>query len=228
MGIYRETSVFAFLFLAVVYGWVQGFAAPVDRIQGEVFRIIYCHVPVAAAAFYSAGFMFVAAIMALVKKNEYWLELQKAAAESGLLFTALALVTGSIWGRPTFGIWWTWDARLTTTLLLALLLAGYLLLYSSTEAGPNRLRICSILAILISFDVPIIYKSVEWYRTLHQPAALFTERQNQVMSTEITDPLILTLGITLVLTTWLITNRRKNIELNSHIETLTFEQMRNA
>lgn len=133
---------------------------------------MYLHVPSAITAFICAFILAGAGIWSLVKASENGLLLQKGAAEIGLLYTALTLATGSIWGRPIWGTWWTWDARLTTTLLLAILLFAYNLLYNSLAPGAGRIKACSVLGIVIAIDVPIIYKSVEWWRTLHQPTSL--------------------------------------------------------
>ena len=145
---------------------------PVDEAQGEVYRIIYLHVPAAFTAFISAGVLLLASIMALRSRSDHWLFLARSATEVGLIFTILTLATGSIWGKPTWGTWWTWDARLTTTFLLGLMYGGWLLLYGAIQPGGSRTRSCSVLGIMIAADVPIIYKSVNWWRTLHQPQTI--------------------------------------------------------
>lgn len=222
----RDITITVFLILMTAYWWYMGMMeAPVDRIQGDVYRIIFVHVPVAGSAFLTALWLLVAALAALIKKSERWLCAQKACVEVGLIFTMLTLATGSIWGRPTWGTWWTWDARLTTTMILALMQASYLLLYASSEAGPHRLRICSILAILITIDVPIIYKSVTWWRTLHQPAVLFTRDQSQAMSADITNILLPALFTMMAFTTWLIWLRQKNIVVQADIEAQSMAQL---
>lgn len=222
----RDLAVTAVLLGITAYFWYLGiYKAPVDRIQGDVYRIIFVHVPVAGSAFLTALWLFIAATFALVRKSDRWLSAQKACVEVGLVFTLLTLATGSIWGRPTWGTWWTWDARLTTTMILALMQASYLLLYASSEPGPHRLRICSILAILITIDVPIIYKSVTWWRTLHQPAVLFTRDQSQAMSPEITSILMPALFAMMFLATWLIWLRQKNIVIQNDIESRSMAQL---
>jgi heme exporter protein C len=159
--------------LALLVQWYYGlFLVPADGAQGEVYRIIYLHVPSAFAAFLCAGVLLVGSLMALRSRSDQWLHVSRASTEVGLIFTMLTLATGSIWGKPTWGTWWTWDARLTTTFLLGLMYGGWLLLYTSMHAGPSRTRGCSILGLMIAADVPIIYKSVTWWRTLHQPQTI--------------------------------------------------------
>ena len=97
----------------------------------------------------------------------------KSSAEIGLLFCALVLISGAVWGRPTWGTYWVWDARLTTTLLLFLIFMGYFLLRMSTEDRDKESRLAAVIGIIGFLDIPIIHKSVEWWRTLHQPTTLF-------------------------------------------------------
>jgi heme exporter protein C len=167
-----QIILFISLFALLIQWYFGLFIVPADGAQGEVYRIIYLHVPSAFAAFSCAGFLLVASLMALRSKSDQWLHISRASTEVGLIFTSLTLATGSIWGKPTWGTWWTWDARLTTTFLLGLMYGGWLLLFTSMQAGPARTRGCSILGLMIAADVPIIYKSVTWWRTLHQPQTI--------------------------------------------------------
>ena len=160
--------------ILVLAGWYLGlFVSPTDSFQGDVYRIIYVHVPAAFAAFFTAFVLFIASLTALFRSRNaqarYW---GIASAEVGLALTCLTLVTGMIWGKPTWGVFWTWDARLTTTFLLAIMYAGYMLLYTSIGDLSTRAKASAILGILIFADVPVIYKSVQWWRTLHQPQTL--------------------------------------------------------
>ncbi len=141
--------------------------APMDAVQGEPQRIFYFHVPMAWLAM--LGFVIVAAggIGYLFTKKEVWDWAARAAAELGALFTTLTLITGSIWGKTIWGTWWTWDARLTTTLILWFIYIGYLMLRSYMGRTPESARAGTVLAIIGVIDVPIIYESVNWWRTLH-------------------------------------------------------------
>jgi heme exporter protein C len=200
--------------------------APVDGNQGPVYKIIFIHVPAAAAALILAGGgLLISSIYCLAKTEERALRASRAWAEVGLLFTCLTLATGSIWGKPTWGTWWTWDARLTTTFLFAVLLAAYLMLHSSLSAGKQRIRVCGVLGIIISVDVPIIYKSVEWWRTLHQPASLI-ESRGRTMDSDMLTYLLASLVMTLVTTGvfwWL---RKRNLDLMAIVEQESLAEIR--
>lgn len=213
------------LMLIVILAWLTGILyLPTDQHQGEVYKIIFLHVPSAFAAFFSALALFLASIIYLLKKRSTVALWGKASAEVGLIFTLVTLATGSIWGKPTWGTWWTWDARLTTTFILALLYAGYLLAWSSISSYEMRYRVNSILGILIFADVPIIYKSVTWWRTLHQPPTLLREG-GASMSTVMLSHLIACLILTLLIAVWFIWQRALNLILEQKVETLTLERL---
>lgn len=212
--------------LLVAAHWWAGFHfAPTDAAQGEVYRIMFLHVPSAITAFASSLVLFIFSLLGLKTRADSTARWAKASAEVGLLFTILTLATGSIWGRPTWGTWWTWDARLTTTLLLALLYAGYLLLYSAMTPGPGRVRVCAVLGILIFADVPIIYKSVTWWRTLHQPPSMLREG-GSTMDPEILWTLVAGIFIMWFYAFWLVWQRGKNLELADELEQASFAQLK--
>src|SRR5216683_1565864 len=148
----------------------QGGPAPTDAVEGLPQRIFYFHVPVSWIGMLAFGVLAAASIAYLWKKDERWDWLARASAEIGTVFITLALVTGSIWGRTTWGTWWTWDARLTTTLILWFIYIGYMMLRSYMGRTPASARSAAVLAIIGVIDVPIIYESVNWWRTLHPPA----------------------------------------------------------
>ncbi len=163
--------------ILLLISWYAGLVvAPTEEAMGDVYRIIYLHVPSAFAAFVVAAILFGFSIWGLKSSSETPVRWMKSCAEVGLICTVICLATGSIWGRPTWGTWWTWDARLTTTFILGLLYAGFLLLHNTMAAGPGRNRAMAVLGILILVDVPIIYKSVAWWRTLHQPTDIIDRR----------------------------------------------------
>ncbi|MBP9706484.1 MAG: cytochrome c biogenesis protein CcsA [Oligoflexales bacterium] len=212
-----------FLFFLVEVSWLLGFFyAPVDRIQGEVYRIIFLHVPSALTAFLLSFILLTVSIKSLMQKTYRPMQIGKATAEVGLLFTILTLITGSIWGRPTWGVYWTWDARLTTTLILALLYSGYLLLYGAFSPSIERNRACGILGILIAACVPIVYKSVTWWRTLHQPPSLFRADGN-AMSSEIYNTLYFAIITMILFSIWLLRTRSENLQLREAIEAKTMQ-----
>ena len=199
--------------------WCYGlFVAPTEFYQGEVYRILYLHVPCALSAFLAALGLCLCSIRVLLQKNgannSLWTA--RACAEVGLIYTMLTLLTGSIWGYPTWGVWWTWDARLTTTLILAFLYGCYLLLWSTLDSYTQRAKICSVFGVLLFIDVPIVYKSVTWWRTLHQPPSLLSP--NAPMSSEIFYPLVTSILVMLAFASWLIALRSQTVRMHHEIE----------
>src|SRR5438874_6776457 len=150
--------------------------SPPDAVQGDAVRLLYVHVPTAWVAMYlSFGGTSLASALWLWPRTRRrsWDLLAGASAEIGVVFIALTLVIGSIWGRTTWGVWWTWDARLTTTAVLLVLYLGYLAVRRIPTETEVRSRRAAIVALAVFVDVPVVHKSVEWWRTLHQPASLF-------------------------------------------------------
>lgn len=150
--------------------WMIFVYAPLDVVQGEPQRIFYFHVPMAWVGM--LGFMFVTlgGVVYLVKSDERWDWLARAAAEVGAVFLTLALVLGSIWGKTTWGTWWTWDPKLTAVLILWFMYVGYIMLRSYMGRTHASARNGAVLAIVGVIDVPIIYEATNWWRTLHPPA----------------------------------------------------------
>jgi heme exporter protein C len=144
--------------------------APADYQQGQSFRIIYVHVPSAWLSMFVYMLMAGAGATSLIWKVKLGDVIARAAAPLGASFTALALATGSLWGKPMWGTWWVWDARLTSELLLLFLYLGYLALQSAIEDRRAGARAGAVLAIVGVVNIPIIHYSVEWWATLHQPA----------------------------------------------------------
>lgn len=144
-------------------------ASPPDRGMGHLQKIMYVHVPAAWMGLLAFAGVFVIGLAYLLWRREEWLDLLgAAAAEVGVVFIGLALALGSIWGRPTWGVWWTWDARLTSTAVLFLIFVGYLALRAFAEEPERRARWSAAVGILGFLNAGIVYKSVEWWRTLHQ------------------------------------------------------------
>jgi heme exporter protein C len=165
LGILALLAMLVGLYLALVY-------APADALMGDVQRIMYVHVPTAWVAFLAFFVVFVSSLVYLWKRLPEADRLAYASAEIGTLFTALTLIAGSIWGKPTWGVWWTWDARLTTTAILFVIYVGYLMLRSFVEEPDRRARLAALVGIVGFIDVPITYMSVLWFRTLHQPPSI--------------------------------------------------------
>jgi heme exporter protein C len=142
--------------------------APVEAVQGIAQKIFYIHVPLAWSLFLAVAVLLVASLAFLWKSNPAHDRLARAAGEVGALFATLVLLTGSLWGKAVWGTWWTWDGRLTSTLVLWFLLVGYVLYRSLAEGPPARTaRLAAVLGVIAAIDVPIIHLSVEWWRTLH-------------------------------------------------------------
>ena len=160
--------------LATAATVVLGLGLPPTREQGSYARLIAIHPAVAWAAYLAFGVTAVASILYLWPRTRarLWDRLAGASAEVGVVFCALTLVTGSIWGRPTWGVWWTWDARLTSTALLLALFLGYLALRRVGGDLHARSKRSAIAALVAAVDIPIVHFSVEWWRTLHQGRSL--------------------------------------------------------
>ena len=158
-----------FILLGLYWGLV---VAPPDAYQGEVQRIMYLHIPSILTAYLSFFIVFVGSCLFLWKGERRDDILAHSAAEIGVLFTGLTIIEGSIWGKPIWGVWWTWDARLTLTAILFLIFVGYLMLRSLIE-DEHRGAVCGAIIGIIGFlDIPLIHMSVYWWRTLHQPPSI--------------------------------------------------------
>ncbi|PVZ13643.1 MULTISPECIES: heme ABC transporter permease [unclassified Pseudomonas] len=180
----------AALLLGVGVVWGLAFAPP-DYQQGNAFRIIYIHVPSAMLAQSCYVLMAVAAVVSLVWKLKLADVALRCAAPIGASMTALALVTGSIWGKPTWGTWWVWDARLTSMLILLFLYAGVIALGNAIGNRDSAGKACAVLAIVGVVNIPIIKYSVQWWSTLHQ-GATFTLTEKPAMPAQMWLPLLFT------------------------------------
>lgn len=149
--------------------------APADDVQGDAQRLMYLHVPAAWIAYLAFGVTALASGLWLWPRTRsaVWDRMAGASAELGVLFTGLTLLMGSLWGRPVWGVWWAWDARLVTTAVLFFLYLGYLALRRVPGTAEARARRCAIAALIAFVDVPIVHFSVTWWRTLHQEATVF-------------------------------------------------------
>jgi heme exporter protein C len=149
--------------------------APADEVQSDAQRLMYLHVPAAWIAYLAFGVTAIASGLWLWPRTRspVWDRMAGASAELGVLFTGLTLLMGSLWGRPVWGVWWAWDARLVTTAVLFFLYLGYLALRRVPGTADARARRCAIAALIAFVDVPIVHFSVTWWRTLHQQATVF-------------------------------------------------------
>ena len=163
-----------FIFIVVIsVGLLEALViSPEDYIQSDSVRIMYVHVPSAWISLGTFSIIAILSVITLVFKNKFFPLIVKSLAPSGLVFNIIALVTGSIWGKPTWGTWWAWDARITSMLILALFYLMYILAWRIFEDREQVNKITSWIAIIGLINVPIIKFSVDWWSTLHQPASI--------------------------------------------------------
>ena len=206
------------LMATVVLGiWVT----PPDEVMGDLVRLLYVHPSLAWVAYLAFGVTALAAVLYLWPRTRslFWDRLGASSAEIGVVFCALTLVTGSIWGRPTWGVWWTWDARLTSTALLLALFAGYLALRRVSVDPEARARRSAVAALIAFADVPIVHMSVIWWRTLHQPPTVLTpELSNPTLSASMGWTLLLSFVSFTLVYGWLLVHRYRVAVLESRVE----------
>ncbi|MGO9435382.1 MAG: cytochrome c biogenesis protein CcsA [Terracidiphilus sp.] len=190
IGLYAAVTV-----ALMIWGFYQAiYVAPIDAMQGEIFRIIFYHVPSASVAFLFFAISLLGSIGFLTFRHSRaeWAQVADAwalaGAEVGVVFCTVVLTTGPLWGRRAWGIWWTWDARLTTTLVLWLIYVSYLLL-RRFAAGPQVQTLAAVLGIFGALDVPIVYMSNRWWRTQH-PAPVFGGAEGSGMDKSMVGPFL--------------------------------------
>ena len=171
---------FILLIVALTFALVL---SPPDYLQGDSVRIMYVHVPSAWLGLACFSFITLLSILNFIFKIKNFYFINKSIAPIGLLFTCLAIITGSLWGQPTWGTWWAWDARLTSMLVLMLFYVFYILVFKIIKEEETIVKISSIVAIIGSINLPIIKYSVEWWSTLHQPASIKITGSSTIHST---------------------------------------------
>jgi heme exporter protein C len=149
-------------------------AAPREKTMGDLQRIFYFHVPIAIAGMTAFAVNFAASLMVLIRKNRWWDHLALAGAEIGVVFFIIVLVTGSIWAKPEWLVWWTWSPRLTTSLILCLLYAAYLLIRNYVEDPERRALVCAVFGVIAFLDAPLVWFSIRWWRDIHPSPMLET------------------------------------------------------
>ena len=192
-GISRKLMPLLMLTLAALLPWALYEAlvvSPPDYQQGEAVRIMYVHVPASWMALGSYTALAVSSLFYLVWRHPLADIMAEAIAPIGAVFTVISLLTGSIWGKPMWGTWWVWDARLTSVLILLFIYMGYILLRASIEDLNLKGRIAAYLALFGMINIPIIKFSVEWWNTLHQPASVLRMRGSSI-APEMMTPLLL-------------------------------------
>lgn len=172
--------------------------APPDALQGEVQRLMYVHVPAAWLAYLSFFVVFVSSVAYLRTGRTRWDRVAAASAEIGVLFTALAIVLGALWGKPVWGTWWTWDPRLTTTAMLLLIYIGYIAVRRITDSPTRRARWAAVIGVVGFVDVPIVHLSVVWWRSLHQQSTVLRVGGPQIEGSMLTALLVAVGAFTIV------------------------------
>jgi len=206
--------VFATMLVAL---YMIGFYAPVEREQGVVQKIFYFHVPSAWVAFLAFFVVFIFSLRYLTGRQKRWDNRAAAAAEVGVLFCTVVLITGPIWAKPVWGIWWTWDARLTLTLVLWLIYVAYLLLRHYVAGAEKRATLSAILGIVGFIDVPLVYFAIRWWRTQH-PQPVFVGGENSGMDPRMAATLWVCVAAFTLLFAYLYRVRSRQFDLEDEIE----------
>lgn len=189
-----------------VTGLLAGLAAPPDRLQGNLQKLMYVHVPAAWLAYLSFAVTLLGSAMWLWRRSARFDRLAASAAEVGVFFTGLAIALGAIWGKPVWGVWWTWDPRLVTTALLFFIYLGYLALRRATVDRSDRARRSAVFGLVAFIQVPIVHFSVLWWRTLHQPPTVLRPGDPTIDHTMLAALAVNLLGFSLIWL-WLLRDR---------------------
>lgn len=190
--------------VALVLGLV---AAPADAVQGEAQRLMYIHVPAAWTAYVCFAAVLVASVAYLVRRDRRWDDRARAAVATGVAMTALTLATGSLWGLPTWGTAWTWDARLVSTAVLLLVYLGYLAVRHAGRDADHGARLAAVTGIAGFAMVPVVHFSVLWWRTLHQPPTILGPSTNPPIDATMAAALAASVIAFQVLALWTISRR---------------------
>jgi heme exporter protein C len=209
--------------IALAFGLNQAMGAPDDYQQGATVKIMFLHVPSAWLGMLAWGVMSIAALGTLVWRHPLADVAAKAAAPIGAAFTLLCLVTGSLWGRPEWGTYWVWDARLTSELVLFLLYLGVIALWRTVEDPSRAARAAAILTLVGAVDLPIIKFSVDWWNTLHQGESVFRFGGSTIYPTILVPLLVMTVAFTLLFVTLHVAAMRNEI-LRRRVRTLRLMQ----
>ncbi|HSM07533.1 MAG TPA: cytochrome c biogenesis protein CcsA [Gemmatimonadota bacterium] len=202
------------LVVMAVGSFIGLFVVGADVEMGEVQRLMYVHVPAAWTAFVAFFAVFIGSVLYLVQRDERADRVAASAAEVGVVFISLTLATGMLWGKPTWGVWWTWDPRLTTTALLLAVFVGYLAVRGFADDPERRARWSAIVGILGFVQVPIVYLSVVWWRSIHQPPS-----SPRSVSSDILGTWMLNFAAFLLVFAWLTARRARAARLEAELET---------
>jgi len=190
------SSLLTAMILVILVGLIYAlFISPPDYIQGDSVRIMYVHVPASFIALGCFGFIGIASILNLIFKIKFMPLMAKSLAPVGCMFSLVSIVTGSLWGKPTWGIWWVWDARLTSTGILLLFYLAYIFTWRFVNSFEKANKISSVIGIIGLFNLPIIKYSVDWWNTLHQPSSITLTSAPTIHYTMLIPLIIMLLGM---------------------------------
>jgi heme exporter protein C len=198
--------------------WMVLLYAPEEKIMGAAQRIFYFHLPTVFVTYTAVVLLLAGSIGYLSTRDARWDHLSRAATETGVLFCAIVLITGSIWARPAWGIWWSWEARVTTTLILWFLLVATLLVRSYAADRQAAARMASVLGIVAALDIPIIHKAVEWWRG-HHPV-VFSPGKREALEPEMVHTLGASTLVFFLLFALLVALRHRLLALEERTATL--------
>ena len=180
------------IFVGLIYAL---FISPPDYIQGDSVRIMYVHVPASFIALGCFGFIGIASILNLIFKIKFMSLMAKSLAPIGCIFSLVSIVTGSLWGKPTWGIWWVWDARLTSMGILLLFYLAYIFTWKFVNNFEKANKISSVIGTIGLFNLPVIKYSVDWWNTLHQPSSITLTSAPTIHYTMLIPLIIMLLGM---------------------------------
>ena len=185
-------SMILIVFVGLIYAL---FISPPDYVQGDSVRIMYVHVPSSFIALGFFGFIGIASILNLIFKIKFVSLMAKSLAPIGCIFSLISIVTGSLWGKPTWGIWWVWDARLTSMAILLLFYLVYIFIWKYVKNFEKANKISSVIGIIGLFNLPVIKYSVDWWNTLHQPSSITLTSAPTIHYTMLVPLVIMLLGM---------------------------------
>ena len=190
------TSLLFVMILVILVGLIYAlFISPPDYIQGDSVRIMYVHVPASFIALGCFGFIGIASILNLIFKIKFMPLMAKSLAPVGCMFSLVSIVTGSLWGKPTWGVWWVWDARLTSMGILLLFYLAYIFIWRFVNNFEKANKMSSVIGIIGLFNLPVIKYSVDWWNTLHQPSSITLTSAPTIHYTMLIPLIIMLLGM---------------------------------
>ena len=212
--------------LLLVSLYLMFMVAPTDANLGNVQRVFYIHVPIALMSFLAFFIVFVGSVMYLFKRSNRWDSMALAAGEVGVVFVSLALITGVIWARPVWNVWWTWEPRLTTTLVLWLIYVGYLMVRAYAPNRPKAATYAAVVGVIGFIDVPIVYYSVQWWRSIHPQQVVGPLADAGSLNSTMYMVLLVSMLAFLFLTAWLILERMAARDAEDELGRLRFDMRR--